>query len=326
MARKSRYTIGRPSQEVRLRQWPAGRAAQFKKAIELLEIQLNQTMAAQVNQGDKRILSPRVPKVTGVSVRSGFKNFQINFLEAKGITDLLFYEIQKDNVQNFAAPTVYKIPQTSLTIPTENEREIVYFRVRCVNSSFEVGPWSATVRGTGSSNFRIAITRTSSSEAFIGEDDHDEWTDVGVVIYQATAANVSLHLHAGIHAIARAYFPTTAGGPNIDHNVDPTIAIRILKDGDVLSTGRMTLNTVGIASRTSGPTQFFRSEAVTVGTMVTKFETFIGDEGTITYTIQAKVLSDSFAWKSTGSPIETYLDDVGIIIDAIDLLEVIAGS
>jgi hypothetical protein len=321
----AKYTIGRPTQEVRLRNWPAGRVAQFKKAIELLETQLNQTMAAQVNQGDKRVLSPRVPKVTGLSVRSGFKNFQINFLEAKGIINLLFYEIQKDTHANFSAPTTYKIPQTSLTIPTDGDRERIHVRVRCVNSSFEVGPWSTSVTGQGSSSFRIAITRSASDEAAITPAQFGTWVNVGAVIFAATASNMSIHLHAGVHAHAGAQFTSNGVGGTVNHTVEPTVAIRILKAGVVMTTGQLTANGPSEANRTA-PNTYSRVETAYVGTMVTKFEEFDGTEGDITYTIQAQVLLDSFAWTSTTNTQETYADNVGIVLDAIDVLEIVSGG
>ena len=321
----AKYTIGRPTQEVRLRNWPAGRVAQFKKAIELLEIQLNQSMAAQVNQGDKRVLSPRVPKVTGLSVRSGFKNFQINFLDAKGITNLLFYEIQKDTHANFASPTTYKIPQTTLTIPTDADRERVFFRVRCVDSSFNVGPWSSTVTAQGSSSFRIAITRSASDEVAITPAQFGTWVDVGAVIFAATASNMSIHLHAGVHPYTGAYFTSNTIGATINHTVEATVAIRILQSGVVMTTGQLTANGVSESDR-SAPQSYSRVENAYVGTMVTKFKEFAGTEGDITFTIQAKVLLDSFAWSSTTNTQETYRDNVGIVLDAIDILEVVSGG
>jgi len=68
---------------------------------------------------------------------------------AKGIDDLLYYEVQQDTTSSFANPTTYKIPQTTLTLPTTEEHQSIYIRVRCVNSRFEVGPWSTTANATG---------------------------------------------------------------------------------------------------------------------------------------------------------------------------------
>ena len=322
----SKYSIGRPTQEVRLRNWPAGRVAQFRKAVELLETQLNETMAAQVDQGERRVVSTSVPKIINLSVRSGFKNFQLNFDAAKGIKDLLFYEIQKSGTANFAESISYKIPQTSLTVPTQTERESVYFRVRCINSKFMVGPWSASVHATGSSNFRIAITRTAPSEVLIASDEHDTWMDVGGLTFNATAAQVSLHLHAGVHAIVQNKFDGTNGSA-IVYTADVSVVMRILKDGIPLG-GQMNVHARSSNERATAPLTFVKLENVVTGSLVTPFEAFTGEEGSVVYTVQAKVLSETFLYTLVGanSTLQTFNDDVGIAIAAIDLLEIIQST
>ena len=320
-----KYTTGRPMQDVRLRNWPAGKAAQFKRAIEILETELNDTMASQIAQGSKRVISPRVPKVTGLAINAGFKNFVITFAPAKGITDLLFYEIQKDSTSSFADPTSFTTPQTSLTIPTTTEREQVYFRVRCMNSKFEVGPWSSAVSATGSSNFRITVTRQDpyvvnipaadlEYDAIAGEYPS---VDIGGVTYTPTEASMCVHVHAGVHAYVTR--DVTTHSPEVVVNNEIQAIFRLLRNGVVLTdAGTAMAAATGTYDNQFGESndQFSRTEQATIVTFVTPFETFTGQESSVTYTLQMQPLSVTV----------DSADGVNVVVDMFDIMEVVQSG
>lgn len=318
MAGSKRYTTGRPMQDVRLRNWPAGKVAQLKRAVELLEGQLNETMASQVDQGTKRVFSARVPKVTGLSINAGFKNFQIFFNAAKGISDLLFYEIQKSATSSFATYTTYTIPQTTLTIPTTTEHELVFFRVRVMNSQFEVGPWSTIARAVGSSNFRITVTRQEEpSTVSLPWNITDPWVDVGGTTYLPSAASTCIHAHVGIYThISKEVNGTVPATDifNFDH-----IVFRFLRNGVVLSNvGTMVLEATATYDNRAGESDDAqeKTEMAEIGTIITPLETFVGNEEAVTYTLQAQRITGSSSRGST-------LDDTTILLDAFDVVELV---
>lgn len=312
-----KYTTGRPMQDVRLRNWPAGKVAQFKRAIEILETELNDTMASQIAQGSKRVVSARVPKVTGLTIKAGFKNFTISFAPAKGITDLLFYEIQKDSTSSFADPTVFTVPQTTLTIPTTEEREQVYFRVRCMNSKFEVGPWSSSVSATGSSNFRITVTRQAASTTTISVnnvdilDDTADWEDVGGVTYTPSGASMCLHIHAGVHAISDG----RAGDSG-----EWVVHFRLLRNSvEFTDAGKMVVYGNFVNSGLFGGAANNLAEVAQVGTLVTPFETYTGQESSVSYTLQARVTNASIMTTDLSPAVMS----ITIVVDAFDVMEMV---
>lgn len=328
MAVKSGYTVGRPIQEVRLRNWPAGKTAQLKRAVELLENQLNTTMAAQVDQGSKAVVSSRVPKVVNLQIHAGFKNFQVTFDDAKGIDDLLFYEIQQDTTGNFSNPTVYRIPQTTLTLPTTVEHQQIFIRVRAQNSRFEVGPWSASVHATGSSNFRITVNRSARTTVEVALSDLDNWVDITGVTYTPTAAAMCIHIHAGM------FTHDTDPKNNITavtytSSISNQMRFRVLRDGvELTNAGQQRIEgfaTYTIESNTADTGWIGRrKEMVDIGTMVTPFETFLGNEDSVTFILQAKLTSEqglTARASSTGHNVDN--ESVTVIVDAFDVMEII---
>lgn len=325
----SKYTIGGLLGNVRLTDWPAGQAAQLKTAIQKLEAQLNTTMAAQVAQGAKRVFNPKVPKVTGLTVNAGFKNFHVFFNDAKGITDLLFYEIQKDSTSSFANPIIYTQPQTTLTIPTTVEHETVFFRVRVLNSQFEVGPWSTTANATGSSNFRITVTRQDRQATLLPWATPNVWVDVASAIYPPTAASTCLNIHAGIYTQISAdtdiFNATRYGANNFNFAY-----FRILRNGvELTNTGTMQLQGSGdyLMHGNGEDVQWeeVRTEETEVGTIVTPFETFVGNEASITYTLQAKLdtLGTNPSTRTATNRGVATTDDAIVVVDCFDVIELV---
>jgi len=324
-----RYQIGRPLQDVRLRNWPAGKVAQLKRAVELMENELNSTMASQVDQGQARVLSPKVPVVTGLTIRAGFKNFLITYNAAKGIQDLLFYEIQKDATPKFANPTTFTIPQTTLTIPTTTEHETVYFRVRVINSKFQVGRWSKTATATGSSNFRISVVRQAKQAVLLTWATRDNWFNMAFATYSPTAASMCLHIHAGVWTKCTAVKTPTTMAATTQYIVTNTneVNFRILRNG-VEMTNVGTMNVQGSASyllrAEEEDTQYQqeREEQTDVHTIITPFETFVGNEASVVYTLQAMLVGSGSSRTASGNGVVT-LDEATVVIDCFDVVEIV---
>ena len=321
-----KYTIGRPLQEVRLRNWTGGRVAQMKRAVEMLEEQLNTTMASQIDQGAKRVVSTRVPKITGVAIATGFKSFSITFNEARGISDLLFYEVQKDSTSSFADPTTYTITQTSLTIPTTTEREVIYVRVRAMNSKFQVGPWSASSTATGSSNFRINVERAARTTYSFGPAEIDTWTDITSVSITVGTSAISCSIQPG----ARAYIDTTPAtrppGAARDHILDFVVKFRLLKDGIVdedigtfilYPSARVRNDTGG------GGDEEQREDETTFGTVITPLESL--DNVTRTYTLQAFFDGTNSSYQVNGAN-TAFVNGPQVIVDNFDIMEIIQST
>lgn len=316
-----KYTIGRPLQEVRLKNWPAGKVAQMKRAIEMLEGELNTAIASQIQQGTKRVVSSRVPKITGVEIATGFKSFSISFNEAKGISDLLFYEIQKDSTSSFANPTTYTIPQTTLTIPTTTERERIYVRVRAMNSKFEVGQWSSTVTAVGSSNFRINVERSTRTSVTLTTASVGTWTDIASASITVGTSAISCSIQAGVHAFLAETPAVRPPGAARDRTCTYYVYLRILKDGVPDPDFEETFFTVDTEVRNdageSSDTEQ-RIEETQFGTFITPLESLTNQ--TRTYTVQAKL----DAWSYSGGA--TPPNGPEIIIDNFDFMEIIQST
>jgi len=354
MAASRKYSIGRPIQEVRLRKWKPGNASQFKKVVENLETELNQIMAAQVAQGLKRIVSRKVPLITGLTVRAGFKNFQLAFNPAKGLKNLLFYEIQKATASTFAdsVTTTYTIPQTSLTIAARIPLQEVHFRVRAVNSKFEAGPWSNPTVATVARNFfRLGVFHTGNFKTltYDGNGDpisdadadgitdatitditpaqFDTWIDVGGATYSPSAADVCFTFHAGAQASCINHF-TAGDGVARQITNDASVVFRVTRNG-VPYKEQLNLRSWSYQLRTGAvPSVFTRKEFFVFGTMALGFETYDGTEPNTPYRVQAKVLSETCSSDQTSGVLtaRTYDDNVRITLNYTTIFEVIQTS
>lgn len=324
-----KYAIGRPTQEVRLRNWKGGQVAQFKKAIEILETELNTVMASQVNQGAKRVVVTSLPKISGVTVTSGFKSFQIKFTHANTIKNLLFYEIQKDSTSSFASPTTYTTPQTTLTIPTASERETIFVRIRLVTSKFQAGPWSTAVTATGSSNFRISTTRGARTTLEIAPASFNTWVDVQSISFPTTTSSLSVSAQPGVHA--RMTIDGAATPPVRNSSSAYDVSFRILKDGVELTDAgicRIRTSSSYVNNAGEGENQESKTEAAGFGVLISPFETFTNSE-TVVYIIQANVYAPGYGLGGSESE-DTILgnsanpiDNPIIVIDSFDILEIV---
>jgi hypothetical protein len=275
------YTQGRPQQEVRLRNWSAGRVAQIRTAIERLEGILNQSAASQISQPEKRELNTRVPLITDLTMRAGFRSFQATFTDPIGIEDLLFYELQHATDSGFSDATTVKSAIPAITMSNITPGETRFFRVRAVNSKFQAGPWSAISQATAAA-LRIETTRYANTEATVDiATQLDTWVTIGTFNLSPIGGQAAVVAHMGFLIPPR---PVTNGFTTV------TADVRIAKDGVQKQIGRICGQ-----SRLNAPLS--QTEANVFGTLVTPFEE-LSTAATV-YTVQVKIISaESFFLES----------------------------
>jgi hypothetical protein len=203
------FKVGRPSQQVRLRNWPAGRAAEFRLMATRLERGLADTMGARVKQRATRKLSDNVPIIIEFNVNPGFRQFQLNFPPPPGLggagrgvaphpdRQLLFYEIQHDARPWFPDPTTIETPQNDIILSGAGLSETRYFRARVVSTKFHVSLWTPTEAATTAAGSMIVTpirdTQTRLTSSF------DTWRTIQTRTYLTTggAVTVTAHISAG---------------------------------------------------------------------------------------------------------------------------------
>lgn len=161
----------RPLQDVRLRNWPAGRQASMKLMISRLEDVLNDTLAAQVDQSVARVTSDEVAIIPSrfFIVDGGYRSFKISFPTPPGLKRLLFYEIEHDDNSSFTSPTRLDTPQNNIILGGIGLGETRFFRARVVNTSFEASPFTRTRSATSAKGI-ISITRPSDTSIRLVSD------------------------------------------------------------------------------------------------------------------------------------------------------------
>jgi hypothetical protein len=136
-----------------------------------MEEALNDTLAAQVEQPNKRPFSDNVPFVLDetVVINSGFRQFDLTFDAPPGLggagrgdtnspdRQLLFYEIQHAADATFSDPVIIESPQTHLLIGGIGLGELRFFRIRVINTKFQASRFTSTFAATGARG-RIIIT------------------------------------------------------------------------------------------------------------------------------------------------------------------------
>lgn len=143
------YKTGVPTQELRLRNWPAGRLNVLRLAVQRLETEVNKGLGNRVEQSQRRAFSDQVPFPLFLSAQPGFRQVQIDIGPAPGLgghprRQLLFYELQYDGSPAFPNPTIVETPQTHLVVGGLALGETISFRARVVNTFNEVSRWTET--------------------------------------------------------------------------------------------------------------------------------------------------------------------------------------
>lgn len=143
------YQTGIPSQEIRLRDWPAGRINVLRLAVQRLETEVNRGLGNRVQQSARRRISDQVPFPLFLEAKPGFRQVEVNIGPAPGLgghprRQLLFYEIQHDASPAFPDPTIIQTAQTHLVLGGLALGEVRSFRARVVNTFNEASVWTET--------------------------------------------------------------------------------------------------------------------------------------------------------------------------------------
>lgn len=319
-----KYSIGRPLQNVRLTNWPAGRVAQLKTAIQRLESMLNTSASSQITQPEKRQFSTRVPLITEFTVRAGVRNFQVVITAPRGIDDVLFYEIQHDTSSVFSNPSTITSPTNTVSVGGVSPGTVRYARVRVVNSKFQAGPWSeATAFSIASYRIQTQRFGEATSATTFTNAELDTWKTLDEQTYVASGGAVSVISHISIHAdedslVQQSRFRTT----------QVTAEFRILRDGvQVAGSG----NGLGTAKAAADGNLGFdgldsAQDSVVSYTLVTPFETLEG--GSYVYTVEARI-SDAHSVRRleiSGVPSFPALNTTSVYSDLFDVLEVVTNA
>lgn len=145
----SNYRIARPQNDIRLRNWDAGRLSQLRLAISRLETEINKTLGASVAQSERRIISDRIPFIIDLTLAAGYRQIQIDFSPPPGLggapeRQLLFYEIQHDDNAGFSDPSIIQTPQNHIVIGGLGIGEQRFIRARVVNTINQVSTWATS--------------------------------------------------------------------------------------------------------------------------------------------------------------------------------------
>ncbi len=198
---KSTSTI----QDIRLRNWPAGRLNLLKLAIQNLESELNSSLVSPIVQTAKRKISDQVPFILDFQVRPGFRQVQALWSAPPGLgghpfRQLLFYEIQYDSSPVFSDPFTINTSQTSLTIAGLALGEEISFRIRVVNTFGIASVWTDTITVTVAQS---KIQQTNLTDVSIRlEGPVGYWRTVSETIFTPLVANACINSNlalSGVH-------------------------------------------------------------------------------------------------------------------------------
>lgn len=203
------FTVGTVRQDVRLRNWDAGRKNVLSLAVQQLEQQLNQALASGAQQTKRRKISSQVPQILDLAVAPGFRQAQVTFSVPPGLNghprrQLLFYEIQHAADAGFANATTINTPQRHVAIAGLGLGTSRAFRARVVNTFGEAGLWSSTVTVTVAQS---KIQQTTISDISVRlEKPIGQWQIISETIYQPVEAKACIN--AQIAAVGP-HFDTT---------------------------------------------------------------------------------------------------------------------
>lgn len=146
----SRFKVAKPNNEVRLRNWEPGRVAQLKLFLGHLEQVVNTSLGAQVSQSPKRKFSEFVPVVPFQDIRTevAFREIRLEFTPPRGLKDLLFYEFQISETEQFFQFDQFTSPNPAFVFSGLLDSLTLYIRVRVVTNNGFVGPFSVPVEAT----------------------------------------------------------------------------------------------------------------------------------------------------------------------------------
>src|SRR5262245_3121265 len=192
------YQSGLPTQDLRLRNWPAGRINQLRLAVQRLEQEVNKGLANRVQQSARRVISDQVPFPLSLEAKPGFRQVEVNIGATPGLgghprRQLLFYELQHDASPTFPNPTVLETPQKHLVFGGLELGEVRSFRARVINTFNEASVWSET------RTVQVAqsqIQQTGLPEATVRlETPVGEFQKIIEAAYQPVDARACINIH-----------------------------------------------------------------------------------------------------------------------------------
>src|SRR3990172_3083986 len=207
------YKRGFPSQEVRLRNWPAGRAAAMRLMVNRLETTLNDTLAAQVEQSAARRLNENIPFILDLTITAGFKQSKVDFTVPPGLggtsrgaskhpdRQLLFYEIQPASSSSFSNPVILQTPQISTLVSGVAVGQVRFFRARVVNTKNEASPWSTVVRSRAARGSISVNTMNVGDKSVRLTGSIGQWQTIFSEEYDAPESAFCAMTHLAVGAI-----------------------------------------------------------------------------------------------------------------------------
>lgn len=201
MAHKSTRKL----QDIRLRNWDAGRLNLLKLSVQNLEESLNSSLNSPIVQTERRKISDQVPFILDFNVRPGFRQVQCLWSAPPGLgghpfRQLLFYEIQHDSSPVFSSPTTIQTANPGITIAGLASGELISFRIRVVNTFGAASVWSDTITVTVAQS---KINQTLLEDVTIRlEGPIGYWRTVSENIFIPLAANAVVNSSialAGLH-------------------------------------------------------------------------------------------------------------------------------
>jgi hypothetical protein len=198
----AKYSVAFPQQEVRLRNWPAGRVSEMKLMISRLEQALNQTLGGQVLQSAKRKFNDQIPFILDLSVDAGYRQFVIKFSTPPGLNSthpdrqLLFYEIQHDSAPNFSDPIIIENPNTNVVISGVGLGETRFFRARTINTKFQASRWTSTLERQAAKG-EIIQTKIADASVRLTEDV-GVWQTIFSKTYEPVDGAITLNAHIAL--------------------------------------------------------------------------------------------------------------------------------
>lgn len=196
------YKTGVPTQELRLRDWPAGRLNVLRLAVQRLEQEVNRGLGNRSAQSLRRKISDQVPFPLFIEAKPGFRQVEVNIGPAPGLgghprRQLLFYEIQHDSSPAFPDPTIIETAQTHIVLGGLGLGEIRSFRARVVNTFNEASVWSET-RTVQVAQSQIQQTGLPDVDGFRLLHPVGSFQTVMEATYQPVEAMASINAHIAV--------------------------------------------------------------------------------------------------------------------------------
>lgn len=204
----AKLTVGRPIQEIRLRNWPAGRQAALRLMVSRLEEVALASLASQTLKNTKRKFNANIPNIIEFDVKAGFRQFEVSFPippglggAGRGLTphpdrQLLFYEIEHSTSAAFTDSTIVNSPQNHLIISGAGLGETRFFRARVVNTKQEAGPYTATISSTAAGGRIIQTAIPSANDRLV--TDFTTWKTITRKTYTPANGKVMLMAHLAV--------------------------------------------------------------------------------------------------------------------------------